>query len=120
MNEKERNGLLGEIYASRYLRENGFLIMSANVRRRLGEIDIIASRDNCICFVEVKTRSKNSTVRAAEFVDKHKQRKIASVAKQYLQNEPDCTARFDVIEIYLDGNGDIHDINHIRNAFELS
>lgn len=119
MTERERNGLLGEIYAARYLRENGFYIMSANVRSRLGEIDIIAVRESCICFIEVKTRSKNSLARPSEFVDKHKQRRIASVAKQYLQKEPDCTARFDVIEIYLDGSGDLCDINHIRNAFEL-
>lgn len=119
MTERERNGLLGEIYAARYLRENGFYIMSANVRSRLGEIDIIAMHENCICFVEVKTRSKNSLAKPSEFVDKHKQKRIASVAKQYLQKEPDLSARFDVIEIYLDGVGDIHDINHIINAFEL-
>ncbi len=119
MNKNAYNGIMGEVYAARYLRQNGYDILSSNVRKRFGEIDIIAYRDNCISFFEVKTRSKNSLARPSEFVDKRKQRRIASVAKQYLQKEPDLSARFDVIEIYLDGSGDLYDINHIISAFEL-
>ena len=39
---KAVTGKLGELAAGRYLRENGYEIITANYRCRLGEIDIIA------------------------------------------------------------------------------
>ena len=42
LSEKEKPGLWGEIYAARFMRENGYEIITANYRCRLGEIDIIA------------------------------------------------------------------------------
>lgn len=56
---KAVTGKLGELAAGRYLRENGYEIITANYRCRLGEIDIIAKQNKYICFVEVKTRSEN-------------------------------------------------------------
>ena len=35
-------GAYGEVVAARYLRDNGYTILAANYRTRLGEIDIIA------------------------------------------------------------------------------
>ena len=40
LSEKEKPGLWGEIYAARFMRENGYEIITANYRCRLGEIDI--------------------------------------------------------------------------------
>ncbi|MBQ4629885.1 MAG: YraN family protein [Clostridia bacterium] len=120
MDRKAFTGTIGEVYAARYLRQNGFDLMSANFKGRLGEIDIVGYRDNCICFVEVKTRSGNMLASPAEFVDERKQKKIAAAASKYMQSEPDCVARFDVIEIFLDEDGELLDINHIRNAFDLT
>ena len=51
---KAVTGKLGELAAGRYLRENGYEIITANYRCRLGEIDIIAKQNKYICFVEVK------------------------------------------------------------------
>lgn len=119
MKRNAYSGIIGEVYAARYLRQNGFDILSANVRGRFGEIDIVAYRDKCICFVEVKTRSGSMLASPAEFVDERKQKRIAAVAARYMQKEKDCVARFDVIEVYLDEDGYLTDINHIRNAFEL-
>ena len=120
MDKKAYSGAIGEVYAARYLRQNGFDILSANYRKRFGEIDIVAYRDKCICFVEVKTRSGDMIASPAEFVDERKQKRISAVAARYMQDEKDYTARFDVIEIYLDDDGALIDINHIRNAFDLA
>ena len=57
LSEKEKPGLWGEIYAARFMRENGYEIITANYRCRLGEIDIIAKKDGFLVFTEVKTRS---------------------------------------------------------------
>ena len=40
LSEKEKPGLWGEIYAARFMRENGYEIITANYRCRLGEIDL--------------------------------------------------------------------------------
>ena len=47
-----RTGLWGEIYAARFLRDNGFDLIAGNYRRRVGEIDIIAEKDGVTCFIE--------------------------------------------------------------------
>ena len=44
-------GVYGELYAGRYLRDNGYSIVTANYRCRFGEIDIIASDKKYIAFV---------------------------------------------------------------------
>ena len=46
-------GAFGEQYAARFLREEGYEIWSANYKTDSGEIDIIALKDNIVCFVEV-------------------------------------------------------------------
>ena len=43
-------GKLGELAAGRYLRENGYEIITANYRCRLGEIDIIAKQNKYIWY----------------------------------------------------------------------
>lgn len=113
------NGVWGEIYAARYLRENGFLIRTANYRTRLGEIDIIAEENHELLFVEVKTRSEGMLAQPMESVDRNKQRRLTLAAQQYLKAEPpDTHARFDVIEVYLDAQSKPIRVHHIRNAFD--
>lgn len=112
------SGVWGEVYAARYLRDHGFTIRTANYRTRLGEVDIVAVKDGTLIFVEVKTRSAGMIARPMESVDRQKQRKLTFAAQQYLRGEPpEKTARFDVIEVYLDANEKLVDICHIPNAF---
>ena len=49
-------GKWGEEIAANYLLEHGFEILARNWRYEHKEIDIIATKSNCIYFVEVKTR----------------------------------------------------------------
>ena len=113
------SGVWGEVYAARYLRDNGYAIRTANYRTRLGEIDIVAEKDGVLLFVEVKTRSEGMLDLPSASVDRAKQRKLTLAAEQYLKREPPQTkARFDVIEVYLDGHEKLTDIRHIPNAFD--
>ena len=48
---KAVTGKLGELAAGRYLRENGYEIITANYRCRLGEIDIIAKQNKYISYI---------------------------------------------------------------------
>lgn len=91
-----------EQLAAEYLRDRGFEILETNYRDRRGEIDLIASEGEVLCFVEVKYRSSPGSGGAAEAVDKRKQRTICRVAAYYLMRRGlgDMTpCRFDVVAI---------------------
>lgn len=85
-----------------------------NYNCRIGEIDIIATKNNVIIFVEVKYRNTDIYGYAIEAVGIHKQNKIRRVAQYFLISEfnnTDIACRFDVIGI--DGDK----LTHIENAF---
>ena len=48
-------GNLGEDKACEFLREKGYLIIERNFYSRFGEVDIIASKDEVLHFIEVKS-----------------------------------------------------------------
>ena len=109
-------GADGEKLAASYLISNGYRILAKNFVTEVGEIDIIATDEEYLVFVEVKTRLNTDFGRAAEAVDYAKQKKISLVASQYINKFGlfDVPVRFDVIEIYLQS----FEINHIENAFD--
>ncbi len=114
-------GHWGEAEAAIYLRSKGYVILSANFRCRMGEIDIIASKGGYIAFIEVKLRKNAEHGTAGEFVDKRKQSKIKTTASLWLEwNETELQPRFDVIEIYAPNGASERGmkINHIINAFQ--
>lgn len=53
-------GEKGEQIASNFLNKKGFEVIARNYRRKWGEIDIVAIKDNRVHFVEVKTVSRKS------------------------------------------------------------
>ncbi|HZK20778.1 MAG TPA: YraN family protein [Oscillospiraceae bacterium] len=110
-------GAMGEQMAARYLRDNGYHIAAANFRTKIGEIDIIASKDRYICFVEVKTRKKGGYLMPKDAVDECKERKIIGSAEIYMAyKKPKLMPRFDIIEVLLQGHN-LYKINHIKGAF---
>lgn len=106
-------GNIGEELATQFLKKEKYKILDRNFSTRIGEIDIIATKNKAIVFVEVKSRSSNEFGRPAEAVDYRKQQKIHLVAEQYLQknNLEGKEIRFDVVEV-LDG-----EITHLKNCF---
>ena len=116
MNEKGRTG---EEFAVETLKKQGYNILAVNYHSRFGEVDIIASKNNDICFVEVKTRRQNSMVGGLEAVTKSKQKKIIATAVLYLQdNNCDLQPRFDVFSVETDRQKNIFSYEHIENAFD--
>ena len=86
-----------------------------------GEVDLIASRDGVLCFVEVKTRAETEHGLPREFVGPSKQRRIRTAAAQYLMRYAlDCPVRFDVAEVYTGGVLDEANvrIEYLEAAFE--
>ena len=108
MNSREL-GRKGEYLARLFLEKKGLEFIRANYTRPCGEIDLILRENDEIVFMEVKTRSLNTAKkmgRAADKIDKIKQKKILKTASCFLREEPDLTKdltpRFDAIEVYLD------------------
>lgn len=113
-----KTGVWGEIFTARYLRDNGYKILSSNYVCRFGELDIVASRDGITCFVEVKTRNDNTDIRPMEAVDEGKRQRVEMAAKSFLKMAKiSSDIRFDVCEVYLDDNSKLSGINYIKNAF---
>lgn len=115
---KNKVGAWGEIYAARYLRDNGFRIISANYVCRFGELDIVAQKNGILSFVEVKTRNESTRTRPMEAVDEGKRERIKMASKSFLNySKLKGEMKFDVIEVYLDDNFKMTGINYIENAF---
>ena len=115
---KNKSGVWGEIYTARYLRDNGYKIITSNYSCRFGEIDLIAQKNGVLCFVEVKTRDENSLTRPADAVDEGKQSRITATAENFIVfSGIQEDMRFDVCEVLLDGNMKVTDLNYIENAF---
>ena len=91
-------GNLGENIVADCLKKDGFKILIQNYQTRRGEIDIIVTKDDLLCFVEVKTRNNNE-VSMYEIVTYTKQRKIAKAALDFLRHHRQYlqyVCRFDV------------------------
>ncbi|HTF30986.1 MAG TPA: YraN family protein, partial [Flavitalea sp.] len=57
MRDNMGTGKKGELLAAKYLLDLGFNILHCNWRYRKAEIDIIASKNSILHFIEVKTRT---------------------------------------------------------------
>ena len=114
--ENKEKGRSGERLAEQYLRKNGYRILSRNFTTDTGEIDLVATDDEYLVFVEVKMRSSADFGLPSDAVDYSKQRRLAMTASRYIKKFMlyGAPARFDVIEV----RGDTGEINHIANAFE--
>lgn len=111
-----RFGIIGEKIAQGYLINKGYEILETNFYTKRGEIDIITKKDNCIVFVEVKTRTNLKFGTPAMAVNSTKRKHIKSVAKTflYLHRLCECDVRFDVVEIFIkDGKCEINHLERI-------
>lgn len=81
-------GVKGEAMAATYLQQNGFTILHCNWRYSRYEIDIIATKDETIHFIEVKTRQSTIYGFPEESVSSKKIRSLLKGASAYLGQHP--------------------------------
>jgi putative endonuclease len=117
--ERQEFGKEGENIAVGELERRGYEILARRYRTRYGEIDIVASDEGTIVFVEVKARTTAEFGMAAEAVTTHKQRRLAAMATDYLARNrlTERPCRFDVVAI--DGLGESMEITVYPCAFEV-
>jgi putative endonuclease len=115
-----QHGELGERAAKKHLKQLGLKFLTANYHSDRGEIDLVFRDDDCLVFVEVKTRSSEDWTRPAAAVDKRKRRLLTQTALDYLRllKNPQVKIRFDIVEVLLD-DGAIHEVRHLPNTFPM-
>ena len=125
MAEHLETGLNGENAVADYLVSQGWRIVARRWRdpapRGLRtDIDLIASSpDGRWHFVEVKTRGPKMIASPAEAVNFSKRQRLVATAEEYLiQNPLQLQPRFDILEIYLDGEGNFLKAVWLENAFQ--
>ena len=98
---RQRLGLTGESMACAELERRGYSIIQRRYRSRFGEIDIVARDGDTVVFVEVKTKIDFSFGDPAEAVTSHKQRRLVSMAEEYVANHQlhNTLCRFDVVAV---------------------
>ena len=111
-------GAAGESSAARHLESSGYRIVEANIRCRLGEIDLVAIDAGVIVFVEVKGNRGRQYGAPEEMVTPAKQRRLTRLAGWYLQRRGwlGRPARFDVVAVDWDAAGAAR-VRHLRDAF---
>jgi putative endonuclease len=119
--EHLRRGELGERAAKKFLQKAGLKFLAANFRSARGEIDLVFRDDDCLVFVEVKTRSSEEWSRPADAVDARKKKLLSQAALDYLKllKNPEVKFRFDIVEILL-AEGAVREIRHLPNTFALA
>ena len=116
-----QHGELGEKAAKAHLQRLGLKFLTANFKSERGEIDLVFRDEDCLVFVEVKTRSSEDWVRPAAAVNARKRRLISQCGLDYLKRlkQPQIKIRFDVVEVLL-SDGSVREIRHLPNTFHLS
>jgi putative endonuclease len=119
--EHLRRGELGERAAKKFLQKQGLKFLAANFRSERGEIDLIFRDDDCLAFVEVKTRSSEDWSRPAAAVNAERRRRLSQCALDYLRKlkNPPVKIRFDIVEVLL-ADGRVFEVRHLPNTFAMS
>ncbi len=95
-------GQQGEMLAAKYFEENGYQILYKNWRQQHWEIDIIASKNNTLHIIEVKTASNNRFGYPDDNVSQMKINYLINAAEIFLFQQPQWEQiQFDVLAITL-------------------
>lgn len=110
-------GKFGENLAKDFLIKNNYKIMAQNFKAsRLGEIDIVAEKNNVWHFIEVKTRTNQAFGWPEESVNKNKIEKIILAADVFItKNNYLGDWQLDIISIKLDRYTKKAKIWHFQN-----
>ena len=108
MNETHNQflGNTGEEMTAAWYRNKGFEILARNWRSGHAEVDIIASRQGVLHFVEVKTRLNGSKANPEDSIGKAKKTQLRYAAEAWLYAHPQWKEiQFDAVAVELNESG---------------
>ena len=109
-------GCWGEETAADYLSRKGYIILERDWHSNHRDIDIIAREDDCIVFVEVKTRRNREYTDPLQAVNYQKRKNLSRAINHYLHYRRFYNPwRFDVISIVGDIGSMMPEIDHLED-----
>jgi putative endonuclease len=109
-------GKLGEDLAAEYLQKKGYTILETNWVFQKAEVDILATKDQTLAVIEVKTRSSIEFGLPQDFVNAKKIQLLVKAVNAYvIENDLDTEVRFDIIAVSKKGQN--FEIEHLTDAF---
>ncbi len=100
-----KTGKDGEQIGKAFLVKAGFSILAENWRHSHWEVDVIASKNNILHFIEIKTRRTKKFGLPEEKVGTKKIQNLINAAEQYLYQHPQWKRiQFDVLSISMPVN----------------
>ncbi len=119
-------GNLGERLAQNRLVELGYQIIATNWRCSIGELDIVAWHEQCLTFIEVRTRRSIVAGTPEESVTPVKQQRLLQLVEIFLQTEPNLLdkqgnlppCRIDLVAVEFEPNGKLRRLEIIQNAVQ--
>jgi putative endonuclease len=98
----QETGRRGEQLAEAHLVSQGFCILHRNWRFSRYEIDLIATKESILHFIEVKTRRGSNFGLPEENVDVKKLEHMMTAAEEFLYQNPQWNlVQYDVLSITL-------------------
>ncbi|MBN1862621.1 MAG: YraN family protein [Dehalococcoidales bacterium] len=104
---RRETGILGEKLAREFLTNRGYRILETNYRCPHGEIDIIARDQDCLVFVEVRTKRNLNFGTPEESITPAKKEHLIATAWHYQQtlDAPAPLWRIDIVAVELGREG---------------
>ncbi|MBU2219097.1 YraN family protein [Patescibacteria group bacterium] len=102
---KQKIGNMGEEMACEFLKQKGYKILDRNYRKKWGEIDIVAKKDDIIHFVEVKSVSRVTGYLPEESIHPWKRKRLGRAIQTYLLEKKiseDLEWQTDSLAVFLD------------------
>src|SRR3982074_364346 len=86
----QRTGRRGEEDAYFYLRRRGYTVIARNYPspHHRGELSLVVWHRDAVCFIEVKPGTQHDVKPAEAAVDRHKQKELSMVARDFLRQIP--------------------------------
>ena len=97
------SGHAAEIHAADYLENSGFRIIELNWKTRYCEIDIVAQKDGCIYFVEVKFRRSDLHGKGLDYITPRKLSQMRFAAEMWVNNHG-WSGEYNLAALGIDNN----------------
>jgi len=114
-------GRLGEDATLDWYRRRGYMLIARNWRCRLGELDLVLTREGQVVVCEVKTRRGRAFGGPYEAVTGRKQRKLEALAELFVRVNGirPKAVRFDVASVLVPARGTAgpEDVHVFEQAF---
>ena len=95
-------GKRGEDIARRHLEKKGYCVIEQNYRTKYSEMDLIATKDGVLVFIEVRTKTSERFGAPEDTINKQKIARLIRSAKAYLAyKKHEGPARIDAVCVVL-------------------